>query len=140
MLGRKSAGGAGILIKGDTCGSNDDHDKNDDDCWDAGPDQFFRIFLRKGDTLQTKLETGSACVEGGWQASLILYAPLAGCGDTSCSTKLGCNDLKYSTQLAHTAAEDGWYTILVDGSTAFDDEGEYELQVGLICATPGCEC
>jgi hypothetical protein len=79
-------------------------------------------------------------VGGGWQASLILYAPLAGCGDTSCSTKLGCNDLKYSTQLAHTAAEDGWYTILVDGSTAFDDEGEYELQVGLICATPGCEC
>jgi hypothetical protein len=27
----------------------------------------------------------------------------------------------------------------VDGSTAFDDEGEYELRVQVICATPGCE-
>lgn len=139
VLGRKSAGTTGIKVKGNTCGAKDDHDEDDNDCWDAGADQYFRVFMRKGETLQTKLVTGEACIGGSWQATLALFAA-APCTDTSCATKLLCNDLKYSTQLAHTAAEDGWYTILVDGSTAFDDEGDYTLDVALVCLTPDCEC
>ena len=36
---------------------------------------------------------------------------------------------------------DGWIVLIVDGSTAFDDEGTYTPRVRLGgCAAAGCEC
>ena len=39
------------------------------------------------------------------------------------------------------ASGEGWVVIVVDGSTAFDDEGQSRLTVQLTnCRVPGCEC
>ncbi len=40
-----------------------------------------------------------------------------------------------------TATVDTWLYIIVDGSSAFDDEGDYTLNVKLQnCVTAGCNC
>ena len=44
---------------------------------------------------------------------------------------------------SYRATADGWYSIVVDGRSAFDeyhDYGEYAFQVGLTCATADCCC
>jgi hypothetical protein len=40
----------------------------------------------------------------------------------------------------YVAPRDGWIIIVADGSTAFDDEGDYTLRVTLTCGAGGCGC
>jgi len=35
---------------------------------------------------------------------------------------------------------DGWYILVVEGASAFDDEGDYTFTVKLTCKTAGCGC
>ncbi len=65
-----------------------------------------------------------------------------GCADVTCSGDRWCHDFVSNGEThTHTAVRDGWVVIVVDASTAFDDEGRYTLNVTLSgCAVAGCEC
>lgn len=57
------------------------------------------------------------------------------------SGDLWCRDRVGSGAQTYVAPRDGWIVLIVDGSTAFDDEGTYTLRVRLSgCAAAGCEC
>lgn len=142
VIGRLAAATtAGYSISDDTCYANDRFDDSSG-CWDANNDHAYRIYLRKDESAAITLTTSSACPSSSssyWYATLQVFSN-AGCSDTTCATKLHCdyNDDRHDYTLV--AAQDGWYIIVVDGSHAFDDYGDYTLEVKLTCAQAGCEC
>jgi hypothetical protein len=141
-IGRTAAAGAsGYTISTDTCYASDRFDDDDDDCWDAGADHTYKIFMRTGESLGIRVEYGWRCIDSSyWDSTFKIYTN-SGCTDTACTTKWFCRDFVPDPfSHAFTAAYDGWYILIVDGTTAFDDEGDYDLTVRLTCNVPGCEC
>ncbi len=128
---------SGYLVSSDTCNA---HDRFDDSgsCYDAGYDHTYRIYLRQAESIQISLNTSWGCQSSFWDATIKLYSN-AGCNDTACTNKVICDDYFEGTK-NYTAPHDGWYIIVVDGSTAFDDEGDYVLGVKLTCGPAGCGC
>jgi hypothetical protein len=140
VIGRTAAASAtGYRIADDTCRASNRSDESGS-CWDAGGDHHYRIFLRAGERVQVTLDRGDGCAGYSWNATLKLFSGL-GCADTACAARVFCEDyLSDPFSHAYTATLDGWITVVVDGTTAFDDEGDYTLTVRLTCARPGCEC
>lgn len=141
VIGRSVAGSAaGFSISDDTCSASDSFDDSSS-CWDANSDHAYRIFMRKNESIQITLETGWDCPYNWsfWYATLKIFSN-GGCTDTACTNKVFCdyNETDYSQPF--TAPQDGWYILVVDGSSAFDDEGDYTFKVKLTCNTSGCEC
>jgi len=62
--------------------------------------------------------------------------------DVSCGSDLWCHGFVGKGEtFSHTATRDAWVVIVVDGSTAFDDEGRHTLNVSLSgCVSATCEC
>ena len=136
VIGRKTAATtAGYSIASDTCSASNRFDVCN---WDAGADHAYRLYMRASETTSITLTTGTGCVNSYWDATLHVFSN-SGCADTSCPTEEFCADFFEGTR-AYTAPRDGWYVIVVDGSTAFDDEGDYALTVKLACKVAGCEC
>ncbi len=140
VLGRVSANNPGINVSGDTCGARDRFDSSGD-CWDANNDQTFRLYMREGETVSLDYETGDPCSfdEFSWSGTLKIFEN-NGCDDTSCGNRVYCEDRETRHQTTYVAPRDGWIIIVADGSSAFDDEGEYDLAVRLTCSTPDCGC
>jgi Cys-rich repeat protein len=141
IIGRKPAStGAGYAISDDTCYAYDDFNDNTS-CWDANSDHAYRIYMRKNESVTITLSTGWDCPMNWsyWNATLKIFSN-AGCADTSCATKVFCAYNNDSYNKVFTAPQDGWYIIVVDGSSAFDDEGDYDFGVKLTCKVAGCEC
>ena len=133
----------GVVISGDTSGAknNDDLSTNQTECWDAKYDNYFRIYLVAGEKLDAtvtphlydfdsmlKLYQGMGCNKGG--------SPLIGCYNDG-------NDGNADHLAGAVAPVDGWYTIVVDGRMAFDDDydwGPYSLVVRIPEAAPGTCC
>jgi hypothetical protein len=141
VIGRATARTTGgYTISASTCSASN---RSDTSCWDAGADHHYRIFLRTGDRIDVRIVVGWACPaysSSWWDASFKLYGS-AGCTDTTCATRLVCEEAIPDTfNYAYTADADRWYVLVVDGYTAFDDEGDYDLTVRLTCLTAGCEC
>ncbi|MEM9068740.1 MAG: hypothetical protein AAGE52_09545 [Myxococcota bacterium] len=136
IIGRSNAS-AGYLGMGDTCSARD---RFDDCSWDAGNDHAYRIWMRTGETINVSVSRRDTCFSG-YSITLKLYEN-TGCSDVTCGRDIWCNDfVDNGERFPYTATTDGWKVIVVDGSTAFDDEGQYSLAVQLTgCATPGCEC
>jgi hypothetical protein len=143
VIGRLAAA-AGYQTTGDTTGDGNDDDLpsfGGPDCWDAQVDDFFRIWLNAGDQitvvgdpipadyeLSLKLYKGTSC-KSAWQTDLI-----------ACEWNNG--DGKPET-IVHAAVQAGWFTIVVDGASAFSDQydwGPYSLAVSLSCVDAGCCC
>jgi hypothetical protein len=75
-----------------------------------------------------------------WDLTLQIYGN-AGCAATTCDTRYVCEDHISSHTEVFTAPNDGWFIFVVDGSTAFDDEGDYDLTVNLTCRNAStCDC
>jgi hypothetical protein len=142
VIGRKEAA-SGYAFKGDTWDdwNNDDLGSWDTDCWDANSDNFFRIYLLAGEKLTVTLTP----LEWAFDSMLKLYQ------GTKCDADedllLGCFDQGWDgepdTIDAYSAQADGWHTIVVDGRSAFDEDGdfgEYTLSVKLVCSQPDCCC
>jgi hypothetical protein len=139
IIGRRDAADAdAFTITADTCSASN---RFDDCSWDAGHDHAYRIWMRTGETMSARLSTSSATCVGSWQATLKLYES-TGCTDITCSGDRWCHDHIDSAETHnYTAVRDGWIVLVVDGSTAFDDWGQYTLTVDLTsCLTAGCEC
>lgn len=137
-ISRTDAGDAnGWSISADTCYASDRFDDSGS-CYDAGADHTYRIYMWQGESMAVTLNTSWGCSSSFWDATIKIYSN-AGCSDTACTNKDVCDDYFEGTK-NYTAPRDGWYIIVVDGSTAFDDEGDYTLSVDLTCGAQGCGC
>ncbi|MBK7586236.1 MAG: hypothetical protein IPI67_39380 [Myxococcales bacterium] len=141
IIGRIDAGDSnGFTISDNTCYA---YNRLDDSgsCYDAGADHTYRIYLRAGESMAVTLTDSWACPSYSssfWDATIKIFSN-SGCNDLLCTNKDVCDDY-FSGTKNYVAAKDGWYIIVVDGSTAFDDEGDYTLKVKLTCGAQGCTC
>ena len=131
------------FLSGDTTGDGDDDNltTNRTACWDAKYDNFYRIYLKAGDAIHVVLDPTTASFD----SMLKLYR------GTDCQAN-GTDDLVdcynpgsdgQDDTFDWTAGADGWVTLVVDGRSAFSDEGDwgsYVLRVTLACADDGCCC
>ncbi|MBW2261210.1 MAG: hypothetical protein JRG91_04485 [Deltaproteobacteria bacterium] len=139
IIGRTAAGtGGGVSISDDTCYASNRFDSSGS-CWDAGADHSYRIYMRAGESMDVEVYADWGCVETSWDLTLKIFQN-SGCTDTACTTRVFCEDYITSHTEHFTAPHDGWYIIVVDGTTAFDDEGDYDLDVTLTCIASDCEC
>lgn len=139
VIGRRQAAmAAGYTATGNTCTASN---RFDDCSWDAGNDHAYRIWLRAGERVSARITARAASCFDTPAITLKLYESL-GCSDVTCSGDRWCHDFVSNGEtFSQTAVRDGWMVIVVDGSTAFDDEGQYTLNVTLTnCAVAGCEC
>jgi hypothetical protein len=132
-----------VTYSGDTTGDGDDDDlsTNDSDCWDAKYDNFFRIYLIAGDQLDADLYG----LEWEFDAMMKLYSG-TDCADNGENDLISCtNDGGDGNDesLTYVAPADGWYTLVVDGRSAFSNEedyGYYDLDIVLTCVDTNCCC
>jgi hypothetical protein len=140
-IGRSEAGfGDGYSESWDTCYESDSFDDGSD-CWDAGGDQAYRIYMLAGESIHIYVSGNMACGESTWWDMTFKIFQNSGCSDTACTTKVFCED--YLSYISHdfTAPHDGWYVLVVDGTSSFDDEGDYSIEVQLTCEDPvTCDC
>ncbi len=139
VIGRRQAAmAAGYSATADLCAASD---RFDDCSWDAGSDHAYRIWLRAGERVSARITSRAATCFSSPALTLKLYES-SGCADVTCGTDRWCHDhVSNGETFTHTAARDGWVVIVVDASSAFDDEGRYTLNVTLTsCAVAGCEC
>jgi hypothetical protein len=139
VIGRRTASATGgYSVTADTCSASN---RFDDCSWDAGNDHAYRIWLRAGERVSARITSRLATCFESPAITLKLYES-TGCSDVTCSGDRWCHDFVSNGEThTHTAARDGWIVIVVDGSTAFDDEGRYTLNVTLAgCAAAACEC
>ena len=140
-IGRKSAaGGGGWSAYNYNCYLNRFPSKAG--CSEGAGDDTYRIFLRTGEQITATVSTDTDCNGNGfgWLATLAAYVS-PGCGTQVCGgAPVACSSGKFTPNLKLTATQDGWYLLVVDGPSAFD-EGYYTLNVRLSnCLVPGCEC
>lgn len=138
IVGRAEAAlAAGYRVTGTTCTASN---RFDDCSWDAGNDHAYRLWMRTGETMTASVTNRATCFDS-WSITLKVYES-TGCADVTCGRDVWCEDhVDLGDTYPYTATHDGWVVLVVDGSTAFDDEGEYTLTVRLTgCAAPGCGC
>lgn len=145
VIGRTAAL-VGYVHNGDTT-----NDKNNDDlsfpifqdkveCWDANEDNFFRLYVLAGDRLDATLTPKDPMFD----SMMKIYRGItckAGGDPYECFNS--GSDGKPDVIQGWTAPADGWITLVVDGRSAFDEEGDwgpYSLQVTLTCLRPDCCC
>lgn len=131
----------GYKISDDLCTASNKFDESGSSCWDANADHAYKIWMMAGETINVSLSTSWPCNIDlfSWYATLKIIEN-AGCDDTACTTRTYCAYNKLSQTKAFTAPRDGWYILVVEGSSAFDDEGDYTFTVKLTCKTTDCGC
>ncbi|MFH1532604.1 MAG: hypothetical protein ABIK09_17910 [Pseudomonadota bacterium] len=143
VIGRTEANVAAgaFQISGDTTNDGDDDNLPSwgVDCWDAQDDNFYRLWLNTGDQVIIVADP----VESDYQLSLKAYQG-TGCEDLDNLIKCAWDEDDGDPEsIIHTAGQDDWVTIVVDGASGFSEEGDwghYDLAVTLICADSGCCC
>lgn len=140
IIGRAVAGSAsGYVVNDDTCYASNRFDTS---CWDAGADHAYRLFVRAGESVSVRYEVDWACPTydtTSWSGTLKILEG-GGCDDRSCGTEVLCERYVDDYTTVYDATRDTWIVIVADGSTAFDDEGDYRLTVRLTCGAGGCGC
>jgi hypothetical protein len=146
IIGRVDAMG-GAVNQGDTTTTGNNHDmysgtdSGPTECWDAATDEHYRIYLMPGDQITVQVTPQEVSFD-----SMVKLIDGTTCDDGDDQTLIAClNDGSDGEpdQGSHTATQEGWVTIVVDGRMAFDDEadfGPYSLAVTLTCADAGCCC
>ncbi len=132
----------GVILAGNTAASPGFQDSagTGSSCPDSAQEQLVVVYLVAGDTLSARL----APMDPKFDATLKLRSG-KGCADAlpellSCSPGGGDGGLE---ELVHTASQDGWVTVIVDGAQAdkaAHDFGFYLLELDLACSAEGCCC
>jgi hypothetical protein len=139
-ISRLSAG-TGWSIIDDTCSARDDANDSGG-CYDGNRDHSYRVYMREGESLTAQMITGDDCSfygNGWWNGTLKVFET-AGCSGTGCQGRVYCDDYESDQTYRYTAVRDGWVVIIVDGSHASDDAGDYQLNVTLSCRDGKCGC
>jgi hypothetical protein len=108
-------------------------------CWDGNGDHTYRLYMREGERMTARLDTGTACQGGSWSGTLKIFET-GGCDNTTCAAKVYCEDYEYDQTANYTARQDGWVVIVADGTHASDDDGRYDLTITLTCRDGNCSC
>jgi hypothetical protein len=132
---------AGYQISDHTCNAHDNFNESSG-CWDANGDHAYRIYLRESETIHLFMDSGWDCANywNSWNMTLSIYGASGDCQSTTKGSRLFCLDQEYQHDTTYTAPHDGWFYLIVDGSHASDDDGDYVFQVKLTCNAAGCEC
>lgn len=135
---------AGYSFSGDTANASDKDNlsTNDTDCWDAGKDNYFRIWLVAGDILDVIL-TPKSIASVTWDSMMKIYTGTLcdgqGALPINCYDTGGEGGKDYVNSFI--APADGWYTIVVDGRTSVSSQWlPYLLTVKLACKMADCCC
>jgi hypothetical protein len=147
IVGRTDAA-AEAWFSGDTsnAGTNDNTYDNflqfgPDECWDAAEDRFYRLYMLAGESVTVTLSP----LVSEFDAMLKFFKGTA-CAANDEDDLLSCvnNDGDGDKEIgAHTATQDGWITIVVDGRRAFDEDadwGPYNIAIQLSCGQENCCC
>ena len=114
-------------------------------CPDAGPDQFYRIYLKTGDELTVSADPSDSGVLEKYNLVLKLYKGVV-CHSTNTAEPILCENESVGGApegFGYLANEDGWVTIVVDGTSVFAESasaGDYTLTVDLACSDDNCCC
>jgi hypothetical protein len=143
VIGRTAAAaGSGYEISDSTCWAYNDVHDIDSGCWDAGCDHTYRIYMLSGETITVTADPWWDCDSMYSYFDMTIHIIRStGCADLTCATQVFCQ--RYITSVFshdYTATQDGWVFVIVDGTTAFDDEGDYDFGVHLTCRDLGCGC
>lgn len=148
VLGRKDLA-KGLTISGNTSGRKNDDDlpsktiftPNNPDCWDANEDDAYKVWMFAQDVLSVTAKPLSPTFD----LSLKLYKGTS-CAPTWQTDLITCQwhaDDGQSESYTYVASNDGWVSIVVDGASAFTDEGDfgpYSLTAKLVCSGLKCCC
>ncbi len=105
----------------------------------TGLDQFYRIFLLAGETLDVTM------TDPNWEIDpvLALYRSATAGSGTGCDTVLECVDdvTSGAESFAYTADASGWYAIVADSNNSYPDLAydSYALRVSIDCSG-SCGC
>jgi len=141
-IGRTTAATpAGYKITDDLCAASNKFDESGSSCWDANADHAYRLWMQAGESVDLAVTTSTPCSSSvtRWDATLKVIEN-TGCDDKACTTRTFCAYNAYSHSKTYVAPRDGWYVFVVEGSSAFDDEGTYTFTVKLTCKITGCGC
>jgi len=140
-----------LYLRGQMWNPDNQDADNDDDlsssyCRDAGPDQFFRVYLMAGELLSIRL-TGPEDID----LNLKVYrgvdgddaADLQDCKDEEFryyDSRIGGGGYFDVELYPFEVPADDWYTVVVDGATS-DDLAQYLLEMSLLnCTDTYCCC
>lgn len=137
-INRLTAGASSVVINDNTCSASDRFDDSSS-CWDANADHAYRLYMREGETVALRYQTFQGCSTSSWNGTLKIFET-SGCDDVECRNKVHCRYNSRDQSHTYTAVRDGWIIIVADGSSAFDDEGNYRLTVNLTCRGGNCAC
>lgn len=138
-IGRKAALADDFVYNGDTRGDGNNQDLTFINCADGNTDNFFRIYLYKGDTITARISTAE-------------YDPVITLVQGECTAPVAaaCRDVGLDAEsevLTVAIEEDGFYHVVADGpygSTAPEGQGRYTLSVSVTSSsTPAvgqCNC
>ncbi len=134
---------------GNTEGAGDNDAVGDSALWgacpDAGPDQFYKIYLKAGDELTVSADPSDSGVLTKYNLVLKLYKGDA-CDSTDAAGPILCKNDSPGGQpegFGYPASEDGWVTIVVDGTSLVAESaasGDYTITVNLACSDDNCCC
>jgi hypothetical protein len=103
----------------------------------AGSDNAYRLYLWAGEELSVTMSP----TKGGFTPRIGWY--FVGASWTvppgSCGTKLSCADATGSAPFtsSHSAAQTGWYVVVVGSNSYTKNDGEYNMSMSLQCS---CGC
>jgi len=141
----------GMHFDGDTYKDGNEDDLNyvfeHPECWDASYDNFYRLFLRDGESLNVVLEPN----DDEFDAMLKIYTGTkcddddAGLFQKNDKYLIKCyNDASDgdAESFDYVATSEGWYTVVVDGRQTGDEDdfGEYSVDIKLTCTQANCCC
>ncbi|MBW2278496.1 MAG: hypothetical protein JRF63_13465 [Deltaproteobacteria bacterium] len=129
--------GANILDKSLT-GAIDD----DQICDGLGPDQFYRLYIKAGETLNLSVTTDTP---GTFDPVLALFKTPDPCVGSGCPAAVVCDENTDGGDTASidgwTSTTSGWHVIKIDAREALTGSGEYDVFVSLDCLSVfDCDC
>lgn len=140
IIGRAAVAGVSKSFTGFVAANS----ANDDDvgsCDDGSDEEFYRIYLGAGQTMNLDFSTYAM----NYDPVLKVYSG-TNCDNSGTEDLITCSDTKTGTAaelLQFVAPADGWYSIVVDGyfsGSTMDDIASYTLKVQVTCLPAHCGC
>jgi len=116
----------------------------DDDqaCAGLGPDQFYRLYIKAGETLTM---TVTADTPGSFAPTLAVFKTPDPCVGQGCPAPVACDENGDGDGTASisgwTSTTSGWHVLKVDSKAPLSGSGDYDVGVSLACLSPyDCDC
>jgi hypothetical protein len=116
----------------------------DDDqaCEGSGPDQFYRLYIKAGETLHVSVTTDTP---GAFDPVIAVFKTPDPCVGSGCPAAVACDanaDGGDTASIASwTSTTSGWHVIKIDSREPLAGSGDYDINLSLDCLSPyDCDC